>query len=43
MPLFDIIDVDTTSRSFYIAFAFLNGETEEDYNWAFERLQTLYK
>ena len=31
MPLLDIIGVNTTRRSFYIAFAFLSGETEEDY------------
>ena len=31
MPLLDIIGVNTTGRSFYIAFAFLSGETEEDY------------
>jgi hypothetical protein len=31
MLLLDIIGVDVTGRSFYIAFAFLSGETEEDY------------
>jgi len=43
MPLLDMIGVDATGSSFCIAFAFLNGKTEEDYNWAFERLRTLYK
>jgi len=43
MPLLDIIGVDTTGRSFYIAFAFLSGETEEDYTWVLERLKTLYE
>jgi len=43
MPLFDIISVDTTRRSFYIAFAFLNGEVDENYVWAFERLKILYE
>ena len=31
MPFLDIIGVDTTERSFCIAFAFLSGEIEEDY------------
>ena len=43
MPLLDMIGVDATGRSFCIAFAFLNGETEEDYIWALERLKTLYE
>ena len=43
MPLLDMIGVDATGRSFCIAFAFLSGETEEDYLWALERLKTLYQ
>jgi hypothetical protein len=43
MPLLDMIGVDATRRSFCIAFAFLSGETEEDYIWALERLKTLYE
>jgi hypothetical protein len=43
MPLLDMISVDATNRSFCIAFAFLNSEAEEDYNWTLERLRTLYK
>ena len=43
MPLLDMIGVDATGRSFCIAFAFLSGETEEDYAWALERLKTLYE
>jgi hypothetical protein len=43
MPLLDMIGVDATGRSFCIAFAFLSGETEEDYVWALERLKTLYE
>jgi len=31
IPLLDIISVNATGRSFCIAFAFLSGETEEDY------------
>ena len=31
MPLLDMIGVDAAQRSFCIAFAFLSGETEEDY------------
>ena len=43
MPLLDMIGVDATGRSFCIAFAFLSGETEEDYTWALERLKALYE
>ena len=43
MPLLDMIGIDAAQRSFCIAFAFLSGETEEDYMWALERLKTLYK
>ena len=42
MPLLDMIGVDAAQRSFCIAFAFLSGETEEDYTWALERLKSLY-
>ena len=38
-----MIGVDATRRSFCITFAFLSGETEEDYIWALERLKTLYE
>lgn len=43
MPLLDMVGVDACQRSFCIAFAFLNGEEEEDYAWALERLQSLYE
>jgi hypothetical protein len=43
MPLLDMIGVDAAQRSFCIAFAFLSGETEEDYTWALERLRSLYE
>jgi hypothetical protein len=43
MPLLDMIGVDATGRSFCIAFAFLSGESEEDYLWALERLKSLYE
>ena len=43
MPLLDMIGVDAAQRSFCIAFAFLSGETEEDYTWALERLKSLYE
>ncbi|KAL2888806.1 putative Mutator-like element transposase [Ceratocystis lukuohia] len=43
MPLLDMIGVDATSRSFCIAFAFLSGETEEDYTWALQQLKELYE
>jgi hypothetical protein len=43
MPLLDIIGVDACQRSFCIAFAFLSGETEQDYLWALDRLRSLYE
>lgn len=43
MPLLDIIGVDACQRSFCIAFAFLSGESEEDYIWALERLRSMYE
>ena len=43
MPLLDMVGVDAAQRSFCIAFAFLSGETEEDYTWALERLRSLYE
>ncbi|KAF4946565.1 hypothetical protein FGADI_11079 [Fusarium gaditjirri] len=42
MPLLDMIGVDACQRSFCIAFAFLSGETEQDYLWALDRLRSLY-
>ncbi|KAK0368430.1 mutator-like element, partial [Colletotrichum limetticola] len=42
MPLLDIVGVDACQRSFCIAFAFLSGETEDDYTWALERVRSLY-
>ncbi len=38
-----MIGVDLAQRSFCIAFAFLNGETEADYTQALERLKLLYE
>ncbi|KAM6513667.1 hypothetical protein FALCPG4_18973 [Fusarium falciforme] len=43
MPLLDMIGVDACQRSFCIAFAFLSGETEQDYLWALDRLRSLYE
>lgn len=43
MPLLDIVGVDSCQRSFCIAFAFLSGESEEDYSWALEHLRSLYQ
>ncbi|KAF5703902.1 transposase [Fusarium mundagurra] len=41
MPLLNMIGVDACQRSFCIAFAFLSGETEQDYLWALDRLRSL--
>ena len=43
MPLLDIIGVDACQRSFCIAFAFLSGESEEDYLWALGQLKSHYE
>jgi hypothetical protein len=43
MPLLDMVGVDACQRSFCIAFAFLSGESEEDYSWALEHLRSLYQ
>jgi len=34
MPLLDMTGIDATQWSFCIAFAFLSGESKEDYTWA---------
>jgi hypothetical protein len=43
MPLLDMVGVDSCQRSFCIAFAFLSGESAEDYSWALQHLRTLYQ
>ncbi|KAI7760068.1 hypothetical protein LZL87_014319 [Fusarium oxysporum] len=43
MPLLDMVGVDACERSFCIAFAFISGETEEDYSWALQNLKSLYQ
>ena len=43
MPLLDMVGVDSCQRSFCIAFAFLSGESEDDYSWALEKLKSLYQ
>ena len=43
MPLLDMIGVDACQRSLCIAFAFLSGETEEDYIWALDQLRSMYE
>ncbi|KAL2887053.1 mutator-like element transposase [Ceratocystis lukuohia] len=43
MPLLDMIGVDSSQKSFCIAFAFLSGETEDDYLWALQHLKSLYQ
>ncbi|KAJ2894092.1 hypothetical protein MKZ38_007931 [Zalerion maritima] len=43
MPLLDMVGVDSCQRSFCIAFAFLSGESEEDYSWALQHLRSLYE
>ncbi|KAL9560858.1 hypothetical protein ACKAV7_015021 [Fusarium commune] len=42
MPLLNAIGVNACQWSFCIAFAFLSGEEEEDYNWALTQLRSIY-
>jgi hypothetical protein len=42
MPLLEMIGVDSCRKSFCIAFPFLS-ETEDDYSWALQHLQSLYQ
>jgi hypothetical protein len=43
MLLLNMIGVNACQQSFYIAFIFLSGKTEQDYIWALDRLRSLYK
>ncbi|KAM5341419.1 hypothetical protein ACJ41O_006672 [Fusarium nematophilum] len=38
-----MVGIDSCQRSFCIAFAFLSGESEEDYSWALQHLKSLYQ
>ncbi|RKK07652.1 hypothetical protein BFJ66_g17655 [Fusarium oxysporum f. sp. cepae] len=42
MPLLDMVGVDASGNTFCIAFAYLSGEEEDDFTWAFQQLRTLY-
>ena len=42
MPLLVIMGSTALGTSFYIAFAFLDGEEELDFNWVIEQLKELY-
>jgi hypothetical protein len=43
MPLLDIVGIDACQRSFCVAFAFLSGEEEADFNWALTQLRSLFE
>ena len=43
LPLLDIIGVDACQRSFFVAFAFISGESEADYLWPLQQLRSLYE
>lgn len=43
MMLVNLIGVDACERSFCIAFALMNGETEEDYVWVLNQLRSIYE
>ena len=42
MPLLVIMGHTALSTSFYVGFAFLEGEEEEDFAWVLEQLKALY-
>lgn len=39
MPLFNVVGMTGRNTTFFICFAFLNGEKGEDYNWALHQLR----
>lgn len=39
MPLLNVVGFTGLNTTFYVAFAFLRGEKEEDYNWALQKLR----
>ncbi|KAG6990012.1 PKS-NRPS hybrid synthetase [Fusarium oxysporum f. sp. conglutinans] len=43
MPLLDIVGIDACQKTFCVAFAFLSGEEEADFNWALTRLRSLFE
>ena len=43
MYLLNIISADACGRSYYIAFAFMASEDEEDYFWVLSQLRLIYE
>lgn len=43
MPLLEVVGVTSTSKTFYIAFAFLQAEKENNYEWALQKLKRLFE
>jgi hypothetical protein len=42
MPLLNIVETTCLGKNFYVAFAFLVKEEEEDYQWAMRQLRSLF-
>jgi len=38
MPLFEIVGVASTNMTYFVGFAFLSYEQENNFTWAFEML-----
>ena len=43
LPLLSMVGLNAMGKSFFIAFAFLQDETEERYAWAMEQLRSLFQ
>ena len=41
MPLFEVVGIAPTAKSFSVAFVFLKNEKEDSYTWALEHLKLL--
>lgn len=42
MPLFQMVGMDSSRKTFCIAFAFLTAETKENFKWALQQLKNLF-
>ncbi|MCI29376.1 protein FAR1-RELATED SEQUENCE 5-like, partial [Trifolium medium] len=43
MPLFEMVGVASTGKTFNVAFAFLSNEKEENFTWALQQCQGLMR
>ncbi|PNX77898.1 protein FAR1-related sequence 5-like [Trifolium pratense] len=43
MPLFEMVGVSSTNKTFNVAFAFISNEKEENFTWAIQQCQSLLR